>query len=109
LIGDPVGVYAGSDLRMTEAPHVFKRNGWYDLTTAKGGTGYDHAVTMARSRSILGPYGMHPRKHLMSARFTPDWPLQRVGHGECGNTGWPGVSIRFVRAALAGAVLHAGA
>ena len=82
LIGGPVDIYAGSDLGMTEAPHIFKRNGWYYLTTAEGGTGYDHAVTMARARSILGPYETHPHKHLMSARFTPDWPLQRVGHGQ---------------------------
>jgi xylan 1,4-beta-xylosidase len=82
LIGDPVDIYAGSDLGMTEAPHLFKRNGWYYLTTAEGGTGYDHAVTMARSRHIMGPYLTHPQKHLMSARFTPDWPLQRVGHGQ---------------------------
>ena len=42
-------------LGLTEAPHLFKRNGWYYLTTAEGGTGYDHAVTLARSRDIRGP------------------------------------------------------
>ncbi len=67
---------------LTEAPHLFRRNGWYYLTVAEGGTGYDHAVTMARSRSIFGPYETHPQKHVLTARFDPDSPLQRVGHGQ---------------------------
>ena len=45
---------------LVEGPHLFKRDGWYYLTTAEGGTGYDHAVTMARSRNIDGPYELHP-------------------------------------------------
>ena len=36
----------------SKAPHLFKRDGWYYMTVAEGGTGYDHAVTMARSRKI---------------------------------------------------------
>lgn len=82
LIGDVATIYAGSDLGLTEAPHLFHRNGWYYLTVAEGGTGYDHAITMARSRTLLGPYQTHPQKHLMTARFSPDAPLQRVGHGQ---------------------------
>ncbi len=75
-------IFTGSDLGLTEAPHLFKRDGWYYLTTAEGGTGYDHAVTMARSRSITGPYEMHPQKHLLTTRFAPESPLQRTGHGQ---------------------------
>jgi xylan 1,4-beta-xylosidase len=82
LIGPVHMIYAGTDLGLTEAPHLFKRNGWYYLTVAEGGTGYDHAVTMARSRNITGPYETHPNKHLMTARFDPNHPLQRVGHGQ---------------------------
>lgn len=82
LTGPVTMIYAGSDLGLTEAPHLFYRNGWYHLTTAEGGTGYDHAVTMARSRNVMGPYETHPNKHLMTARFDPDHPLQRVGHGQ---------------------------
>ncbi len=82
LIGDVTTIYTGTDLGLTEAPHLFFRNGWYYLTTAEGGTGYDHAVTMARSRDITGPYEAHPNLHLMTARYAPDSPLQRVGHGQ---------------------------
>ena len=49
-------IFAGSPHGLVEGPHLFKRNGWYYLTTAEGGTGYDHAVTMARSRDAsTGP------------------------------------------------------
>jgi xylan 1,4-beta-xylosidase len=82
LTGPVTNIYAGTDLGLTEASHLFYRNGWYYLTTAEGGTGYDHAVTMARSRDVLGPYETHPNKHLMTTRFDPDYPLQRVGHGQ---------------------------
>lgn len=82
LLGEVVTIYLGTSLGLTEAPHLFKRNGWYYLTTAEGGTGYDHAVTMARSRSIFGPYETHPNQHLMTARFAPGNPIQRVGHGQ---------------------------
>lgn len=82
LVGPVTTIFTGSALGLTEAPHLFRRGGWYYLTTAEGGTGYDHAVTMARAREIRGPYEAHPQVHLMTARFAPDSPLQRVGHGQ---------------------------
>jgi xylan 1,4-beta-xylosidase len=82
LVGPVHTIFAGTDRGLTEAPHIFRRNGWYYLTTAEGGTGYDHAVTMARSRAITGPYEVHPQKHLISTQGAPDHPLQRTGHGQ---------------------------
>ncbi|QEW19930.1 Beta-xylosidase [Marinibacterium anthonyi] len=82
LIGASKVIFRGSHLGLTEGPHLSKRNGYYYLTVAEGGTGYDHAVTMARSRGIDGPYELHPETHLITARFSPDHPLQRAGHGQ---------------------------
>jgi xylan 1,4-beta-xylosidase len=82
LLGEVMTIYTGTDLGLTEAPHLFRRGDWYYLTTAEGGTGYDHAVTLARSRDIRGPYETHPQKHLITARFSPDNPIQRMGHGQ---------------------------
>ena len=82
LIGPIQNIFAGSSLGLVEGPHLFKRNGWYYLTTAEGGTGYAHAVTMARSRTIGGPYEMHPDTHLITAKDSPEAPLQRAGHGQ---------------------------
>ena len=52
------------------------------MTTAEGGTGYDHAVTMARARSIDGPYALHPHVHLITSKDAPGAALQRAGHGQ---------------------------
>ncbi len=82
LVGEPKNIFAGSPHGLVEGPHLYKRNGWYYLTTAEGGTGYDHAVTMARSRRIDGPYELHPNVHLITAKDAPDAPLQRAGHGQ---------------------------
>ncbi|NJM81415.1 MAG: glycoside hydrolase family 43 protein [Tabrizicola sp.] len=82
LTGPVTTIYAGTDLGLTEAPHLFMRDGWYYLTVAEGGTGYDHAVTMARSRLLTGPYETHPARHVITARFAPENPIQRMGHGQ---------------------------
>ncbi len=82
LIGEAKNIFAGTEHGLVEGPHLFRRNGWYYLTTAEGGTGYDHAVTMARSRSILGPYEVHPDRHPITSKDHPGAPLQRAGHGQ---------------------------
>ena len=80
LIGERKNIFPGTELGFTEAPHLYKRNGWYYLLTAEGGTGWGHVVTMARSRNISGPYELHPDTYIMSARHRPDAELQRAGH-----------------------------
>lgn len=75
-------IFEGTDLGLTEGPHIYTRNGWYHLLTAEGGTGYDHACTWARSRNLLGPYELHPQKHILTAKGNPDHPIQRAGHGD---------------------------
>ncbi|MFG6429422.1 glycoside hydrolase family 43 protein [Roseateles sp. LYH14W] len=82
LMGPVTNIYKGTKLGLVEGPHLFKRAGWYYLITAEGGTGYGHAVTMARSRELLGPYENHPQLHLLTSRDAPDAPLQRAGHGQ---------------------------
>lgn len=82
LLGEVTTIYTGTDLGLTEAPHLFWHDGYYYLTTAEGGTGYDHAVTLARSRDIRGPYETHPAKHVITARFDPQNRIQRMGHGQ---------------------------
>ncbi len=82
LTGPIRNIFAGSPHGLVEGPHLFKRDGWYYLTTAEGGTGYDHAVTMARARSLHGPYELHPDTFLMTSKDAPDAPLQRAGHGQ---------------------------
>jgi xylan 1,4-beta-xylosidase len=86
LVGERHNIFKGTAIGFTEAPHLYKRNGWYYLITAEGGTGWGHAMTMARSRSLRGPYELHPDKYIVTARQRPDAPLQRAGHGDLVDT-----------------------
>jgi xylan 1,4-beta-xylosidase len=82
LVGERRLIFEGTPLGLTEAPHLYKRGGWYYLLTAEGGTGWGHAVTMARARALTGPYELHPDVHLLTARDRPDAALQRAGHAD---------------------------
>lgn len=81
LIGEPVNIFRGSSLGVTEGPHLYRQDGFYYLVTAEGGTGYEHAITVARSQSLTGPYEVSPHHPLLSARDHPHHPLQKAGHG----------------------------
>jgi phosphoribosyl 1,2-cyclic phosphodiesterase len=53
---------------LTEGPNLYKRNGWYYLMLAEGGTGWNHGISMARSRSITGPYELDPQESVLTSR-----------------------------------------
>lgn len=82
LVGPIRNIFRGSPLGLTEGPHLYKRGAYYYLMTAEGGTGYRHAVSLARSSHIAGPYELHPQWHVLTSRFFPDAVLQRSGHGD---------------------------
>lgn len=86
LIGQRQLIFKGTPLGLTEAPHLYKRNGYYYLIVAEGGTMWNHAVTLARSRTLTGPYELHPHTTILSARHRPDAPLQRAGHADLVDT-----------------------
>ena len=82
LMGTARVIFEGTALGFTEGPHLYKRGGWYYLLTAEGGTGYGHAVTLARSRNLRGPYELHPDGPILTSRDRPDLELQRAGHAD---------------------------
>jgi xylan 1,4-beta-xylosidase len=81
LVGPVKKIFAGSSIGHVEGPHIYKRNGYYYLLTAEGGTEYNHAVTMARSESIEGPYQTHPENPVLTSAGNPELALQKAGHG----------------------------
>ncbi|MFT3955009.1 MAG: glycoside hydrolase family 43 protein [Piscinibacter sp.] len=87
LAGEVHRIFLGSSLAVTEGPHLYKRDGWYYLLTAEGGTFYEHAVTIARSRSITGPYELSPIHPLLTAHGSSPAGLQRAGHASIVDTG----------------------
>lgn len=86
LVGPMKTIFLGTELDLVEGPHLYKRNGWYYLLTAEGGTGYEHACTLARSRDICGPYEVHPQNPILSSTKSPFAALQRAGHGDVVDT-----------------------
>lgn len=81
LVGPVRTIATGTSLGVTEGPFMFKRNGWYYLLLAEGGTGWNHAATLARSKHIEGPYEYDPEYPLITTIDAPDHPLQKAGHG----------------------------
>ncbi|WEG12015.1 glycoside hydrolase family 43 protein [Pullulanibacillus sp. KACC 23026] len=81
LVGPIRNIFKGTELRVTEAPHLYKHNGYYYLMTAEGGTGYEHAVTMCRSKSLFGPYEVDPENPILTSVHDPSLRLQKAGHG----------------------------
>lgn len=86
LIGKAKIIFKGTERKLTEAPHLYKWNGYYYLLTAEGGTKYEHASTMARAKKIDGPYELHPQKHIISSWGHPEIKLQKAGHGSIVHT-----------------------
>lgn len=82
LLGERSVIFEGTALGFTEGPHLYQRDGWYHLLVAEGGTGWDHAVVMARSRALFGPYEVHPDVAVLTAAGRRDGPLTRAGHGD---------------------------
>lgn len=82
LLGDaPVKIWAGSAIGITEGPHLLKRDGWYYLITAEGGTAARHAVSVCRSRSLHGPYELHPQNPILTSFQNEHLALWSAGHG----------------------------
>lgn len=82
LVGEPMLIFTGTERGFTEGPHLYKRDGWYHLLVAEGGTGWDHAVVMARSRHISGPYDLHPDGVVLTGAGCRGGALTRAGHGD---------------------------
>lgn len=66
-----------------EAPHIYKKDGYYYLMIAEGGTDFHHSVTIARSRKITGPYEGCPSNPILTHRHLGrKYPIQNAGHGD---------------------------
>lgn len=74
-------LYYGDQKRAPEGPHLLKKDGYYYLFLAEGGTGPGHRITVARSRELMGNYEPCPYNPIM--RQTDEGAaIQRCGHGK---------------------------
>ncbi|MBA8681142.1 glycoside hydrolase family 43 protein [Stenotrophomonas tumulicola] len=68
-----------------EGPHLYKRDGWYVLSAAEGGTGPQHSQVVLRSRHVLGPYEAFPGNPILTQRDLPAGrrlPIINAGHAD---------------------------
>lgn len=66
-----------------EAPHIYKKNGWYYLIISHGGTFQNHAVSVWRSRFVFGPYHNNPSNPILTHRhLNPEAPVTSTGHAD---------------------------
>lgn len=74
-------LYYGHNKRAPEGSHLLKKDGWYYLFQAEGGTGMGHRISVARSKELFGNYEPCPFNPIMRQE-DPKQAIQRCGHGK---------------------------
>lgn len=74
-------LYYGSQKRASEGPHLLKKDGWYYLFEAEGGTGIGHRETVSRARTLMGNYEPCPYNPILRQE-DEGAPIQRCGHAK---------------------------
>ncbi|GAF64826.1 putative beta-xylosidase [Bacillus sp. TS-2] len=85
LVGPKFSIWDGAlqVAHAQESPHLYKKDGYYYLIIAEGGTGHTHAVTIARSQSISGPYEGNKMNPILTHRHLGrNEPIVNVGHAD---------------------------
>ena len=80
-LSEPELLWYGDNKRAPEGPHLLKKDGYYYLFMAEGGTGMGHRITVARSKTLKGNYEPCPYNPIMRQQDEKAM-LQRAGHGK---------------------------
>ena len=65
-IGDVHHLGTGLGGRYPEGPHIYKKDDYYYMMLAEGGTEHGHHVNILRSPSLFGPYEPNPDNPILS-------------------------------------------
>lgn len=68
-----------------EGPHIYKKDGWYYLSAAEGGTAEGHSQVALRSRNVTGPYQPWTNNPYLTQRDLPRDranPITSAGHAD---------------------------
>jgi xylan 1,4-beta-xylosidase len=84
FLTDGKKVWSGTGGRYAEGPHIYKKDGFYYLMAAEGGTEEAHSETIARSKDIWGPYNSNPANPILTHVNAAGQgnPIQGVGHAD---------------------------
>ncbi|RIV39133.1 glycoside hydrolase family 43 protein [Micromonospora radicis] len=81
VLEGPVPMWSGTGGQYPEAPHLYRIGDWWYLLVSEGGTHTGHAVSVARSRNIRGPFEPGPVNPFLTHRST-NRPVQATGHAD---------------------------
>lgn len=81
VFGKEKVIWQGTPQGGTEGPSISKKNGYYYLLTANGGSGRHHSIAVARSKHVFGPYILSPKVNLITSFNNSEDILQKSGHG----------------------------
>lgn len=73
-----------------EGPHIYKKDGYYYLLCAEGGTGHNHSEVVFRSRQVDGPYESYTGNPILTQRQLDSHrphPVTSTGHADLVETG----------------------
>ena len=79
--GEAVLLYYGDNKRAPEGPHLLKKDGFYYLFEAEGGTGPGRRITVSRGMQLFGRYEPCPHNPILR-QSDETAPKQRCGHGK---------------------------
>lgn len=68
-----------------EGPHLYRKDGWYYLSAAEGGTGEGHRQVILRSRAVTGPYRAWEGNPVLTQKDLPrerPFPITSAGHAD---------------------------
>lgn len=85
LVGEVHNVWNGAmrGVHWPEGPHLYKIGEYYYIIHAEGGTGPEHAVSVARSKEIYGPYENNFCNPIFTHRHLGvKYPIKYVGHAD---------------------------
>ncbi|KAK4623772.1 Non-reducing end alpha-L-arabinofuranosidase BoGH43B [Fulvia fulva] len=80
-VTEPVNIWNGTGGASPEGPHIYKKDGFYYLMIAEGGTELGHSVTIARSMNVSGPWESYEKNPVLSNANTTEY-FQTVGHAD---------------------------
>lgn len=74
-------IWTGDAKHDTEGPHVYRKDDWYYLIVAEGGTFEHHMLSISRSRNIWGPFESYENNPILTSSLKDEY-IQNTGHGE---------------------------
>ena len=81
MMEEPRMIWMGTNRYKSEGPHIIRKDGWYYIFQAEGGTGNGHMISCARARHLEGPYEHCPFNPILGGKRRGAY-IARGGHGK---------------------------